>query len=195
MLFDPIAMKPIVWRSARVLLLIVLSILAGGRSLLAQAASLATPPAPASAGVVLKVDGGLPSPLALNEDDLLKLPRTEAHAADRDGRDATYSGVTLVDILRAAGLKFDPATKPAPGAVTSYVLVVAADRYSAIFALAEIDPTLSAHLVLLADRKNGQPLAPTEGPLRIIVPGDKRPARWVRQVTAISVQPIEPGRK
>jgi hypothetical protein len=39
----------------------------------------------------------------------------------------------------------------------------------------------------LADTKDGQPLPPREGPFRIIVPGEKRPARWVRQVSAVTV--------
>jgi hypothetical protein len=44
------------------------------------------------------------------------------------------------------------------------------------------------HVILLADTKDGQPLPPREGPFRIVVPGEKRPARWVRQVTALEVR-------
>ena len=84
-------------------------------------------------------------------------------------------------------MKFDPAAMPGRDAVASYVLIEARDGYKALFALAEIDPTLSDRVVLLADSKDGVPFDEKEGPWRIIVPGDKRPARWVRQVTAISV--------
>jgi hypothetical protein len=38
-----------------------------------------------------------------------------------------------------------------------------------------------------ADRKDGKPIASGEGPYRLIVPDDKRPARWVKQVRRITV--------
>ena len=47
---------------------------------------------------------------------------------------------------------------------------------------------LTDRVILLADVKDGQPLPPREGPFRIIVPGEKRPARWVRQVRVVTVR-------
>jgi hypothetical protein len=47
---------------------------------------------------------------------------------------------------------------------------------------------LTDRVVLLADTKDGQPLPTREGPFRIIVPDEKRPARWVRQVRAVTVR-------
>ena len=41
--------------------------------------------------------------------------------------------------------------------------------------------------IILADKRDGKPLAATEGPFRIVAPGDKRPARWIRQVTAFRI--------
>jgi hypothetical protein len=61
------------------------------------------------------------------------------------------------------------------------------DGYRVVFALPEIDPDMTDKVVLVADRKNGKPLAGGEGPFRVIVPDDKRPARWVKQVSKISV--------
>ena len=43
-------------------------------------------------------------------------------------------------------------------------------------------------VVLLADRKDGKPLLGGEGPYRLVVPDDKRPLRWVKQVARISVR-------
>jgi hypothetical protein len=40
---------------------------------------------------------------------------------------------------------------------------------------------------LLADQRDGKPLGANEGPLRAIVPGEKRHARWVRQVIALKI--------
>jgi hypothetical protein len=44
---------------------------------------------------------------------------------------------------------------------------------------------------MIADRRNGEALAEKEGPLRIVVPGEKRQARWVRQLTGISVKRLQ----
>ena len=45
-------------------------------------------------------------------------------------------------------------------------------------------------MVLIVDRRNGQPLLPDSGPLQIIVPQDRRPARWIRQVTTLEVRQL-----
>jgi len=42
-------------------------------------------------------------------------------------------------------------------------------------------------IVLLAVSRDGASLDAAAGPLRIIVPGEKREARWVRQVTELEV--------
>jgi hypothetical protein len=69
--------------------------------------------------------------------------------------------------------------------MTEVLLVEAADGYRVAFALAEVDPAFSERDIILADKRDGKPLDAKEGPLRIVAPGDKRPARWVRQVTAL----------
>jgi hypothetical protein len=142
---------------------------------------------PALQEPVLKVGGSVPDPIQLKLSDLSSLPRAEVRTKDRDGRDVTYSGVSLAEILRAAGLKLDPASMPSRDIVGSYILVEAADGYRAVFAVAEIDPAQTDRLILLADHKDGQLLSANEGPFRIVFAGEKRPARWVRQVQTILV--------
>lgn len=56
-----------------------------------------------------------------------------------------------------------------------------------MFSLAELDPAMHDGLVLLADRRDGAALDAKQGPFRLVAAGDKRPARWVRQVVAIDV--------
>ena len=46
-------------------------------------------------------------------------------------------------------------------------------------------------IILLADRRDDGPLLPDTGPLQLVVPHDKRPARWVRQVAKIEVRDVE----
>jgi hypothetical protein len=42
-------------------------------------------------------------------------------------------------------------------------------------------------VVLVADRRDGNPMNQDEGNLRLILPHEKRHARWVRQVVRITV--------
>jgi len=70
----------------------------------------------------------------------------------------------------------------------SDVLVVGAiDAYKVAFALAEIDPAFATREIVLVDKRDGKPLDDKEGPLRVVAPGDKRPARWVRQVITLRI--------
>jgi DMSO/TMAO reductase YedYZ molybdopterin-dependent catalytic subunit len=69
-----------------------------------------------------------------------------------------------------------------------YILISAKDGYQVILALAETDPTVQSNQILVADALDGKPLDDKNGPLKLIVPEDLRPARWVRMVTKISVR-------
>src|SRR3546814_14674151 len=68
-----------------------------------------------------------------------------------------------------------------------YVQVDARDGYRAVFSLAEFDPTLGNRAAFLVDRCAGTALDDAAGPLRLVVPDEVRPARWVRQGEAITV--------
>jgi hypothetical protein len=72
-----------------------------------------------------------------------------------------------------------------------YVMVSASDGYRVVFALAEFDPDFTDRIVILADRRDGHALAPSEGPFRLVVAEEKRHARWVREVTALDVEEAE----
>ena len=138
----------------------------------------------------LEVRGVVPATQRLDVEALRRLPRAEVRVADHReaGKELTYAGVPLVEVLRAAGLVLDPGMAGIRQTVSASVLVEAADGYRAVFALAELDPALTDRVILLADTRDGQPLGPGEGPLRLVVPGDKRPARAVRQVVMITVR-------
>jgi hypothetical protein len=73
-------------------------------------------------------------------------------------------------------------------ALMSYVVVGAADGYHVVFSLPELDGSFTDRIVLIAQTRDGHALAPPEGPYRLIVPGEKREARWVREVTSVDVE-------
>ncbi|WP_332367659.1 hypothetical protein [Spirosoma telluris] len=62
------------------------------------------------------------------------------------------------------------------------------DGYEVIFALAEIDPEFATRTIILADVVDGAPLPLGVGPYRVVVPGEKKPARWIREVKSIEVR-------
>jgi DMSO/TMAO reductase YedYZ molybdopterin-dependent catalytic subunit len=142
---------------------------------------------PAPESPVLEVSGST-TQLRLTPDLLHRLPRKQVSVpATEHGSAANFEGVLLRDVLSQAGV---PAGTAIRGQVLSWVVVIdAADGYRAVFALAELDPAFTERLVLLADTRDGKPLPTQEAPLRLVVPDEKRPARWVRQVLRITVGP------
>jgi DMSO/TMAO reductase YedYZ molybdopterin-dependent catalytic subunit len=147
-------------------------------------------PAPTS-GVMLSVGGDVPQPVKLTASDLARLPRQSVRGKDRDGKEVEFEGVPLVEVLKTAGVKFGHDLRGP--ALANYLVVEAADGYRVVFALPELDPASTDRVILLADRREGKPLDEKEGPLRVIVPGEKRPARWVKQVISLKVGRAEPA--
>lgn len=134
----------------------------------------------------LSVGGEVERPLKLSVADLAKLPRQTIRAKDHGGKESAYEGVALIEILRLAGVPFGDGLRGKNLAL--HLIIEGADGYRAVFALPELDPAFTDRVVLLADRKDGNSLSASEGPLRIVVPDEKRQARWVRQVTSLTIR-------
>ena len=133
----------------------------------------------------VKVTGEVTAPLTITDADLHQYTQTTVTRKDRDGKDHTYTGVILSDILQKAGATMGQQLKGEN--LTKYLLVEASDGYQVVFALAELDKSFTDRLIILADTIDGQPLAAGDGPFRIIVQDDKKPARCMKQVTAMRV--------
>ena len=122
--------------------------------------------------------------------DLTALPRHEVTAKAHQ-ISGTFAGVALADVLQLVAVPHGDSLRGP--ALATYVLIEAADGYRALFALAELDAGFSDRLVLLADRKDGAALTANDGPFQLIVPDEKRPARWVRRVQRIRVVQLPVG--
>ena len=101
-----------------------------------------------------------------------------------------FGGVLLPDLLRLVGMPHGDSLRGP--ALATYVLIEAADGYRALFAVAELDAGFTDRVVLLADTKDGAALSAKDGPFQLIVPSEKRPARWVRQVRRIRIVQLPP---
>ena len=129
------------------------------------------------------------TPHTLTAADLAALPHREQTTTDKEGKKHVYRGVALRDVLHLAGA---PAGKAIHGPVLAQaVLATAADGYQVVFALPEIDADFSPQTILLADQRDGQPLPAHDGPYQLVVPLEKKPARWVRQLTGLKVIKVQ----
>jgi hypothetical protein len=139
-----------------------------------------------------KTAGGLAVSIAPGKETTItsmawkKLPRRKVTVKGRKGVEITYEGVSLSEVLRSAKVPFDKHLRGPH--VAQYLVVEGADGYRAVFARAEIDPSTTEQIILLADRKDGKSLTAADGPYRVIVPKDKIHSRWVKQVTKIALR-------
>jgi DMSO/TMAO reductase YedYZ molybdopterin-dependent catalytic subunit len=128
----------------------------------------------------VKVTGEVTKPLTLNMTDLATMNKATVKLTDRDGKDHSYTGVPVLDILNSAGVTTGKQLRGEN--LSKYVLVKCADGYEVLFSLAELDTAFTNKMIILATESEGQPLPAGKGPFRLIVPGEGRPARSCHQV-------------
>jgi len=133
----------------------------------------------------IHVEGEVTKKLELTKADLAKMKRTSATLKDKDGKEHIYSGVAVAEILHQAGVTTGPQLRG--GNLSKFLLVTCADGYSVVFSLAELDDAFTDRVVILADEADGQALPLNRGPWRIVVPGEKKPARSCYRVTSFTI--------
>jgi hypothetical protein len=121
----------------------------------------------------------------LSLSDLAKLPPQTVKTVDH-GNPVTFEGVLLSDVLSQVSR---PIGEAFHSTVASYYLTVEAkDGYRAVFAWAELDPSFMDKSVYVVTKRDGKLLTDKDGPFQLVAPGEKRAARWVRQVTALRIR-------
>jgi hypothetical protein len=120
--------------------------------------------------------------------DIEALPHVKV-TTGASGVSRTFDGVPLKAVLERAGVGFGKTLKGKR--LASCLLVKAADGYRVVIALPEIDAAFTDKQIVLAFLKDGKPLDDKEGPYRIIMPDEKRMARWVKQVTALKIVSVQ----
>jgi hypothetical protein len=129
-----------------------------------------------------------PGPVAV---DLLPFDRAALKEMDQvevrvseEGRMIVYAGVPLAAIL--AKKAKDSGTMAGLRTLSDAVLLVrGADGYQAAVSAAAVAMDTKGERFLLAIRRDGMPLGESQGPVRLIVSGDPKHARWVKDVAAI----------
>jgi DMSO/TMAO reductase YedYZ molybdopterin-dependent catalytic subunit len=153
-----------------------------------SAAAQQSAPAKAVTGPTeFTIGGAVKTPLTVTAADMKQMPRKTISVVNAHNGNKTevYEGVPLALFLAKAGL---PQGEQVRGqAMTTYVLVGAADNYYVLYSLAELDSSFLDSDVIVADTMDGAPITGDEGPYKLVAPHDKRPARWVRMVKSITI--------
>jgi len=152
-----------------------------GLALLAAPSAFTAASFAADAPAGVAVSSGADEPVQLSMEEIGKLPVVQV-TATFGSHPGAYEGPllwTLLDHIHAID-----AANPR-GQVRQTILVTGRDGYMAVLALGEIAPEFENKQVILAERVDGKPIEPDH--LRIVVPGDKRGGRSVRDVVSIKV--------
>lgn len=121
---------------------------------------------------------------SLTAADLAALPHVSV-TATQHGKTSTFEGVPLGDIVARVGAAQGKAIHGPE--LATVIRITAKDGYQVVLGLAETDPGTRAGKVILADRADGAPLKAEDGPFRIVVSDDLRPARSARMIEKIEV--------
>ncbi len=141
-------------------------------------------PVPQSPGLLVQRTGQASHVIsAARIGELKPITQTVSFMTEHGERQVEWTGPLVWDVLTASGAI--ESVKP-PEQVRLTVRVTGADGYTAAIALGEIAPQFAGRPIQIADHMNGVPI-PDHG-LRLVVPGDKRGGRSVRDVIRIDIE-------
>ena len=158
-----------------------------------QPNSIQTPsPSTAAAGakstpLAISVDS---QPHLVDPEEFSRLPqKTLTFHNVHTNADETYTGVPLTDLLAKYGAP--TGDKLRGKGLSDYIVATGSDGYKAVLSLAETDPSFHPGDVIVADTLDGKPIGDKEGPFKLVVTEDKRPARSVHNLVSIELRTAE----
>jgi len=104
------------------------------------------------------------------------------------GHKATFSGAVIGDLLAEVGAPSDVRLHGPP--VNQIVIVTGQDGFTTVLSLAETEKSFRDRPIILADQENGKPLDAKQGPYRLVIGGELKPARSVYAVIEIELRPV-----
>jgi hypothetical protein len=153
----------------------------------AQQMEHSAPSVPSTQLTIKTYDG---KTLTLSPTDLAALPHKSVAVFNAHSKaNETYSGVPLADLLGKVGV---PLGESVRGKLFLIGIVAqGTDSYGVLYSLAEVDPAIHTGDVIVADTLDGQKLD-KDGAFKMVSSEERRPARWVRNLTSISVVKVTP---
>ena len=141
---------------------------------------------PVSTSLTLHIDG---KATVLSMAELQAMPqKTVAVHNEHTKADESYSGVLLGDLLAKYGFPVDKTTHRKM--LQSYVVATGMDKYWVLYSATEVEPSEHSGDVIVAISMNGKPLG-EDGAFKLVSNEDKKPQRWVRNLTAITLKSAE----
>ena len=123
--------------------------------------------------------------ISLTLADLQTMPQATVSVFNaHNQQNEIYSGPLVSAVLAKAGIVLTEASQH--GLLDSYMLAQGTDGYFVLYSAAEVEPGLHKDTAIVALAQAGQPLTRT-GAFQLISPEDAKPARWVRNLTALTV--------
>jgi hypothetical protein len=166
---------------------LALMLFGGTPAAVAQQMEHSAPSAPSTRLTIKTYDG---KTLTLTPEELAALPHKSVSVFNAHSKtNETYSGVPLADLLSKAGVPLGEAVRGKLFMVG--VVAAGTDGYGVLYSLAEVDPAIHTGEVIVADTVDGKKLD-KDGAFKMVSSEERRPARWVRNLTSISVVKVEP---
>jgi hypothetical protein len=138
---------------------------------------------PPSTSLTLTIDG---KSTTLTVAELAAMPqKTIAVHNEHTKADESYSGVPLGNLLAKYGFPVDKTTHQKM--LRSYLQVEGMDKYWVLYSVTEVEASEHAGDVIVAVSMNGKPLG-DDGELKLVSSEDKKPQRWVRNLSAITLK-------
>ncbi len=139
----------------------------------------------------LHLGGQVLTPLTLSVDDLKNnyTPQTVkvTYLSGTTTVNASFTGVSLHDLLDAAAINVNADAKN--DKLNLFIEATGSDGYQAVIAEGEIDPDFGDQPLLVAYDQDGSPIsASNQGPIRLVVPGDKHGGRYVGGLVSLEVR-------
>jgi DMSO/TMAO reductase YedYZ molybdopterin-dependent catalytic subunit len=137
---------------------------------------------------------GIVGNVTLTVDELKALPNESMDVTFMSGKGEqqhSFTGTSLYGVLEHVGLHFPEGAKNPM--LKTYLIVTANDGYQVVISGGELDPAFGNVPMLLAWEQDGAALEGTDGPIRLVVPGDTKGGRYVSGVVSIEVVSIDPS--
>lgn len=143
---------------------------------------------PSAPSTSLAVSGNGKS-LTLTVAELRAMPQHSVTVRNgHSGKDEVYSGVAVADLLGRLGLSTEPAGRKQ--VLHSYLRASGTDGYFVVFSAAELEPMLRDGDAIVALTEDAKPLE-ADGQMKLITAGEKLPARWVRNLSGLTVVTLQ----
>ena len=149
---------------------------------------MSMPKTAAAASTSLTITGLGGKTAALSPADFKALPHVTVtvHNA-HDNKDESYSGVSVATLLAAVL----PAKGEGLKTSTNMMIVVAGatDGFQVAITLCDTNPDCRSGQAIVADAIYGEPIK-ADGAFKLILTEDKKPARWARNLSTLTVKAV-----